>query len=101
MKIVKPFLLGICVTAFMSFDLPAGWNKAGSSADSYDMGIDKGAGQDGKNCATIKSLVADIKGFGSLMQTVLPGSFLIKRIRMSGYMKTKDVADWAGFWVSV
>jgi hypothetical protein len=33
----------------LSFDEPKGWFKAGSLPKSYDMGIDKGAAQDGKN----------------------------------------------------
>jgi hypothetical protein len=84
-----------------SFDLPTGWFKAGSEPKSYDMGIDKGAGQDGKNAATIKSVSEPINGFGTLMQNCIPGKYLGKRIRMSGYVKSKDVADKAGLWLRV
>lgn len=85
----------------MSFDIPAGWFRAGDKPNSYDMGIDKGAGQDGKNAATIKSIDKTINGFGTLMQNCEPGKFLGKRVRMSGYMKTKDVSEWAGFWLRI
>ena len=37
---------GLAMTLF-SFDLPAGWFKAGSEPKSYEMGIESGAGQDG------------------------------------------------------
>jgi len=95
-------ILFIGVAAFLiSFDLPTGWFKAGDQPNSYDMGIDKGAGQDGKNAATIKSIDKTIKGFGTLMQNCQPGKFLGKRVRMSGYMKTKDVMEWAGFWLRI
>jgi hypothetical protein len=53
------------------------------------MGVDKGAGQDGKNAATIKSIEKSIKGFGTLMQNCLPGKYAGKRVRMSGFMKSK------------
>lgn len=86
---------------FFSFDLPAGWFKAGSELKSYDMGIDKGAGQDGHTAATIKSNVDKINGFGTLMQNCLPDKFLGKRIRMSGYVKSKDVEEKAGLWLRV
>lgn len=100
-KILKGVLLFGVAALLMSFDLPTGWFKAGDKPNSYDMGIDKGAGQDGKNAATIKSIDKTIKGFGTLMQNCLPGKFLGKRVRMTGYMKTKDVSDWAGFWLRI
>ena len=60
MKAVKKlltciFLIATTVT-LLSFDLPKDWFKAGSHPKSYDMGIDKGAGQNGKNAGTIKSI---------------------------------------------
>jgi len=94
------FFLTITVT-LLSFDLPTGWFKAGSEPKSYDMGIDKGSAQDGKNAATIKSTEAKIKGFGTLMQNCLPDKYLGKRVRMTGLVKTKDVTDWAGLWFRV
>jgi hypothetical protein len=93
-------LIAMTVTLF-SFDLPTGWFKAGSDPKSYDMGIDKGAGQDGKNAATIKSTAKKIKGFGTLMQNCLPDNYLGKRVRMSGMVKTQDVSDWSGLWFRI
>ena len=105
MTIVKKLLTGLLFIAMtitlFSFDLPTGWFKAGSDPKSYDMGIDKGAGQDGKNTATIKSNAKKIKGFGTLMQNCLPDNYLGKRVRMTGMVKTKDVSDWAGLWLRV
>ena len=91
---------GAAVTLF-SFDVPAGWFKSGDKANSYDMGISKGAGRDGKNAVTILSTDKTIEGFGTLMQNCLPGKYLEKRIRMTGYMKSQDVAQWASFWLRV
>lgn len=94
------FFIAMIVTLF-SFDLPTGWFKAGSDPKSYDMGIDKGAGREGKNAATIKSNTKKIKGFGTLMQDCLPDNYLGKRVRMTGWVKTKDVSDWAGLWFRI
>jgi hypothetical protein len=85
----------------LSFDLPTGWLKAGSAPKSYDMGIDKNAGQKGGNAATIKSIDKKINGFGSLMQNCLPDNYLGKRVRMAGFLKTKDVSDWSGLWFRI
>ncbi|HKR03040.1 MAG TPA: hypothetical protein VJY62_00285 [Bacteroidia bacterium] len=105
MKTAKRILTSVLIitlTAILfSFDLPAGWFKAGSKPKSYDMGVDKGAGEDGKNAATIKSIDEKIDGFGTLMQSCLPGKYLGKKIRMSGYVKSKAVDDKAGLWLRV
>lgn len=84
-----------------SFEMPDSWFKAGSKPMSYQMGIDKGSGQDGKNAATIKSINKEINGFGTLMQDCKPNKYLGKRIRMTGYIKSKDVVSWAGLWLRV
>ncbi|MEO6130330.1 MAG: hypothetical protein ABIQ02_00675 [Saprospiraceae bacterium] len=86
---------------FFSFTVPTGWFQAGSDPEKYDMGTDKGAGPDGKNAATIKSIAETIKGFGTLMQNCSPDHYTGKRIRMSGYMKSNKVQDWAGFWLRI
>ncbi len=100
-KIISSVLLiGLTVTLF-SFDLPEGWFKAGSKPKSYDMGIDKGAGQDGKNVATIKSIDKKIDGFGTLMQNSSPQKYLGQRVRMTGFVKSKDVKEIAGLWFRV
>ncbi len=101
-KIFLSFILISSIFIFSSFDQAEGWLARGSKPNSYDMGIDKGAGQNGKNAATIKSNVRKIRNdFGTLMQECLPGKYLGKRVRMTGYMKTKDVSEWAAFWLRV
>jgi hypothetical protein len=100
-KIFKVSALIIVSSILFSFDLPEGWFKAGANPDSYDMGIDKGAGQNGKNAATIKSLSNKRKKWGTLMQNSLPTKYLGKKIKMSGFMKSANVSDWAGFWLRV
>jgi hypothetical protein len=100
-KFITGVLLIVMTVTLLSFDLPTAWFKAGDKPDSYDMGVDKGAGKDGKNAATIKSIDKKIDGFGTLMQDCLPDKYLGKRIRMTGLLKTKDVSDWAGLWLRI
>lgn len=95
------FILVSFSFSLFSFDLPKSWFKAGSEPKKYEMGIDKGAGRDGKNAATIQSKDKKINGFGTLMQDCLPDNYLGKRIRMNGFIKSKDVDDKAGFWLRV
>jgi hypothetical protein len=84
-----------------SFDLPNGWHAAGSKPNSYDMGLDKTAGRDGKACATIQSKEKKINGFGTLMQACAPNKYIGQRVRMTGYLKTENVTDWVGMWFRV
>ena len=93
-------LLGLTVV-LLSFATPISWFNAGSKPKSYEMGIDKGSGQDGKNAATIKSIDKKIDGFGTLMQQSKPDKFLGKRVRMTGFVKSENVLNWAGIWLRV
>ncbi|MDQ3046102.1 MAG: hypothetical protein M3R27_01040 [Bacteroidota bacterium] len=80
-------------------ELPTGWFRAGDQPTSYQMIVDSSAGQKGKSALTIFSIEQDIDGFGTLMQNFLPDNYLGKRVRMTGYMKSVNVKDWAGFWL--
>ena len=95
-------LLGL-MKLYNEYKLPNGWFIAGTpeDRDKYLVGIEKGSGQDGKNAATIKSIEKDIKGIGNLMQNFSPDNYIGQRVRMSGYLKSKDVTEWASFWFRV
>ncbi len=99
--ILKSALLIGITGALLSFDMPTNWFAAGSKPKSYEMGIDKGTGQDGKNAATIKSIDKEIAGFGTLMQQCKPDKYLGKRVRMTGFVKSENVISWAGLWLRV
>ncbi|MEZ5015795.1 MAG: hypothetical protein R2800_01980 [Flavipsychrobacter sp.] len=83
------------------YPLPKGWYKAGSVPSKYAMGVADSAGRQGGNAATIQSIKKRITGFGTLMQTSMPDSFLGRRVRMTGYMRSVEVKGWAGFWLRV
>jgi hypothetical protein len=99
--IIYTVLLFMASITLLSYDLPKDWFKAGDQPNKYDMGVDKGAGRNGKDVATIKSISDNISGFGTLMQQSLPTKYLGKRVRMTGYMKSANVESWAGFWLRV
>lgn len=100
-KILKTALLFGTAIILLSFDLPSDWFKAGNSPKSYEMGIDKGVGKDSKNAGTIKSIETNIKGFGTLMQECHADKYLGKRVKMTGYVKSENVIDWAGLWLRI
>jgi len=100
-NIFKASLLISTTIILFAFDLPNGWIIAGDSPAKYEMGIDKGAGQDGKNAGTIKSIDKSIMGFGTLMQQCRPNSFAGKKIKMTASVRSLQVTDWAGLWLRV
>ncbi len=100
-NVLKGMLTITVAIALVSFDLPKGWIIAGDSPKKYEMGIDKSAGQDGENAATIKSIETSISGFGTLMQQCKAGQYAGKKIKMSGNVKSIQVTGWAGLWFRV
>jgi hypothetical protein len=77
------------------------WIAAGSKPKSYDMGVTSEEHHSGAKCAYIKSKESEIEGFGTYMQTAAPGNLLGRNVRMTGWIKSKDVKDWAGMWLRV
>ena len=96
----------IAVTASFLFVSKSGfsqenWFKVGSAPKQYENFIDSSNQHSGKNVMTLKSIETDTNGFGTLMQNMKPEKYLGKRVRMTGYLKSKDVTDWTGFWFRV
>jgi hypothetical protein len=94
-------LLFITVFSLMAYELPKGWRMGGTRPDMYDMGIDEGAGQDGRNAATIRSYKKEVPGYGLLVQSFNAEKYHGKRLKMSAYIKTKNVTEWAGLLMKV
>jgi hypothetical protein len=107
MKKVSKFILSgtllICGILTMSFTLQEeikGWFLAGNSPESYEIGIEYNAERNGK-VAYMKSTQSKIKGFGTMMQSFVPNDYLGKTVKLSGYIKSKDVIGWSGMWMRI
>lgn len=95
-------ILGAAV-ALLSFDEPAsGWKKMGSARRLYDMGVDNTVKHEGRSAYTIKNntVIPQYK-FGTLLQDTAPDKFSGKRVRLSGYIKTDRLVEWASLWMRV
>lgn len=93
----------LAVPALGAFaDMPAGWFKAGSHPAEYEMGLDESVHREGgKSSASVKFTAQNPSGFGTLMQMSQPGEYRGKRVRLSGYVKSDKVTQWAGLWFRV
>ena len=78
----------------------AGWHKAGNQPADYDMGTDTTTSFTGSSSGFIKSK-PNPEGFGTYMQTIDATEYRGRRIQLSAYVKSADVADWAGVWMRV
>ena len=82
-------------------DVPEGWIRAGSAPADFDMGIDHAIVHAGKSSGFLKSKVTKPAGFGTLMQMCKGDEFHGKRVRMSAWVRSENVTDWAGLWMRV
>ena len=95
--------VSIAVLTF-SYIAPKGWHTSGSAESKYDMGTIRYGGHDSsKSCGTIKATKGRYfhDDYGLLLQSFSAKAYLGKRIRMTGYMRTRGVESWAGFMLRV
>ncbi len=98
-------LVAIALTCFafksINIEQVKGWSMGGSDKTLYEIGIVNDGERQGK-VAFIKSLKPDIKNkFGTIMQAFSADNYLGKKMRLTGFIKTKDVNGWVGMWMRV
>ena len=86
--------------AWSAAEKPAGWFLAGKDPDSYTMDVDDTVAHGGKSSARLASTRAP-NGFGTMMQSCDPSEYRGKRVRLSAFVKTQDLKEWAGVWMRV
>lgn len=87
----------VCTAA----ELPSGWFKAGSRPSEYEAGTEPNATSTGAPAMYMKSIVVKTTGFGTIMTTIPAGSYLGQRVRLSAFVRTRDVNERAGLWMRV
>ncbi len=100
-KLILPLLLLSVI--LIAWQKPDEWIKAGSEPKKYEMGPAKGTGPNKKNVYSIKSVDSTIgkEGFGTYMKWRVPGEYLKKRVRVTAYMRSADIKNWAGLWFRI
>jgi hypothetical protein len=102
MRRMAPWILGMAIASMAwAGELPDGWIRAGSAPADYDMGVDTVVRHTGRASAYIEAKGKDSKGFGTLMQMAAPGSFRQKRVRLTAFVKSEKIENWAGLWLRV
>jgi hypothetical protein len=101
--IIPAILIGITclpLTAAADEKVPAGWHFGVRDKNEYEAGTDWNVFYEGKSSAYITGKKEN-KEFSTLMQEIKADKFSGKRIRYSGYLKSKDISGWGGLWMRV
>lgn len=88
-----------CTTAHAK--VPKGWYVTGRSMTSYTVGLDKTIKHTGKMSATLRSKSTARGGFITLAQAIRADRYRGKRVRLTGWIKTKSVRAWVGMWMRI
>ncbi|MFC7686274.1 helix-turn-helix transcriptional regulator [Ureibacillus sp. GCM10028918] len=79
-----------------------GWMLSGSDPFNYEMGVDREIVHQGKASGYLKSkTVLEADHFATMMQQFKAENYHNKRIRLSGFLKTKDVDVFSSMWMRV
>lgn len=81
--------------------VPEGWILAGTAPEDYQVSVlpEK---REGNNVVLLESGAnPDPSKFGTLSQYCSADQYLGKRVRMTGYLKSENVKNWAGMWFRV
>ncbi|UKJ83525.1 helix-turn-helix transcriptional regulator (plasmid) [Priestia megaterium] len=81
--------------------LPKGWMPSGTDPQDYEMGVDYKTAHQGKASGYIMSKKDDARGFATMMQVFKATMYKGERLRLSGFIKTEDVVNWAGLWMRI
>lgn len=79
------------------------WITTGVAPQKYQASIDNKIFNTCTKSATIKSIADEFEAgeFATIMQQFSAKNFLGKRVRFSGFVKTKDVVGWCGLWMRI
>jgi hypothetical protein len=78
-------------------DFPNGWG--GGGGNDYEIRVDKTVCHAGKACGSIRSIKQTALWYGALTQAFDGAKYQGKRLRITAYVKSKDVENAAGLWM--
>ena len=102
-KIITGFLLLFILPSISLFGQNDNeWIKKGSYPEGYEVGGDPTTRHGFENNGYIRSIRQIPNGeYGIFENSMMPGKFLGKRVKISAFIKTDDVEGWAGVWMRV
>jgi hypothetical protein len=106
MKTLKIILtltvISLILLAFgMTDDTIKGWFNSGSVQMSYKTVLDNNVYHSGQRSVRIESVDTSIQGFATVMQFCSAKDYLGTRVKLTGYIKSENVKEWAGMWFRI
>ena len=80
---------------------PEKWVFSGAAPEDYQMGGNPTVAHGSEGGGYIRSKVAAPKDFATLMTSMAAGSYVAKRVRMSGFVRTEGVTGQVLLWLRV
>jgi RNA polymerase sigma factor (sigma-70 family) len=80
---------------------PKGWWGGAAKRDEYEVGTDRDVFHGGKASGYVEMKDVGDDDFGTLAQSFKADDYRGKRVRLSAWLKTKDVAGGAALWMRV
>jgi len=77
-----------------------GWVLVGP-AKAYSFRIDGAEKHSGRGSGLLECAAPDVDDFGSLIQTIRADMYRGRRVRLSGYLRTREVEESARMWMRV
>jgi hypothetical protein len=84
-----------------SIDVNRSGNPRDQNASDYAAELDRKVAHGGRASMSLRSTVARPMGFRAVTQFVKADAYRGKRVRLAGYLKTRDVGAYAGLWLRV
>lgn len=72
-------------------EIPRGWFANGSALGDYNVATDNAVTYQGHPSVSISAKKPDSTGFAGLMQSISANDYKGKRVRLSAYLRTRDV----------
>jgi hypothetical protein len=80
---------------------PKGWALGGPGAHAYSARVDVEERRSGHGSGLLECSTRNLDTFGTLMQTIRAEDLRGRRIRLSGYLRTRDPEFWAALWMRI
>jgi hypothetical protein len=91
----------IAPTALGGTNAVTGWFLSGNGPDHFNAAVDPEVKHGGRASARLRSVDDPMNTFGTLMQSIRADDYLGRRVRLSAFIRTNGVSDWAGLWLRV
>jgi len=79
--------------------LPPNWSILGQNPDKFTAGVD--TSPEGHGAKFLRNTSGDTTAWASLSQSILAQRYVGQRVRFRARVRTRDMTDWAGLWMSV